>query len=109
MAEENVGVLGGKANIDPNRIKTLCYDIQTHVGNMKNSIEAVSDFADEYYSKHSDDAENTFVSKKNIYMSCKEIILYNAFSYIDEYNAVVSKFKNHDISTDLRTVLDEGN
>lgn len=109
MADETTGLTQSSASIDKNGIKSLCYDIQTFMQNIKKSIDNVSDFTDGYYAYYSDDTKNTFVEKKKNFMFSKDAILYNVSSYIDEYNAVVSKFENHDISTDLKTVLDEKN
>ncbi len=109
MVEETTELMQNKANVNPNLVKNLCYDIQAYMQNIKKCIDNVSDFTDGYYTYYSDDTKNTFVNKKKNYMFSKENILSNISSYIDEYNTVVSKFQTHDISFTPNKVFDENN
>lgn len=99
----SVGELNEKmvAAIDAKAINSLCLDIQALAEAIKKNLNDVNDLIDCSNSCYSGDTRSVFNDKKNNLMFSRENIINNGLSYIDDYNLVISRFKNVDVSLTL--------
>lgn len=89
------------AAIDVKAIGSLCLDIQTFAESMKKNLNDVNDLIDFSSFCYVGDTRSIFIDKKANLMLSKGNIVSNGLSYIDDYNLVISRFKNTDVTLTL--------
>ena len=97
--DKNVDLLPEEeAFVDPVGLGYLCEDVQDYMIGMKSAMSPIDDLVEDCSNFYIGDTFSTFVEKKSSLKLSTKNILNNVNSFIDDYNFVLSKFKNEDTS-----------
>lgn len=83
--------------INTDKISSLCLEIQDYADKIKNVLNQIEDVVDNLDTNFQGDGALEF---KNKFLNLRDyypIIYENITSYIDDFNTLVSKYKNNDI------------
>ena len=95
------------AGVNIGGISNLCISINFYASKIKKELDEISDLVDDSKYYFDGDTKDDFFKKFNDIISEKKIIKDNISSYIDDYNAVVNKFKLFDNSITFNKIGNE--
>lgn len=100
-------LLSSKAGINATGLSRLCVAVNSSALKVKKSLDDISDLIEDSSTYFSGDTKDDFMKVFNDVIGKKTRIKDNILSYVDDYNTVISKFKNLDVSITFNKIESE--
>ncbi len=82
--------------INTEKLKLLTKDIQEYIEKIQNNLQESFDLLESTKQSYKGSNQEEFFQKVENLKASKETISTNLYSYIDDYNQIIEKYKNED-------------